>query len=107
MRKSPLRKIGKIGKRNLAANKILKQIYSAKGIKACEIGLEDCLKTWTLAFAHKNPRSWYYKRPELLSGFNQTLLACVSCHQKIDDKKKLKAAIFNKLRKHYDLQGRR
>ena len=91
-------KIGKQTKINLEANKILKRIYLERGINYCELNFYGCAKTWALAWAHRHRRIWYYKKPELLSSFNQTIVACTSCHQKIDSNKELLEESFNKLR---------
>lgn len=97
MKQTPLRQIGKRGRINIACNRRLKEIYREKGIRNCEIGLENCLNNWTLGFAHKHRRGYYYTRPGLDS-FEETLLACVSCHQKIDSDKKLLEEVFKRLR---------
>lgn len=92
----------KLGKRtiiNLEANKILKRTYKEKGITTCEINLNGCMRTWGLGFAHLHKRIWYYHTPELLSDFNQTVLACTNCHQKIEGNRQLTEEVFKKLRK--------
>jgi hypothetical protein len=100
-----LRKIGKQGKINLEANKILKIIYEEKGIERCELGqlpelgFTDCLRNWALGFAHKKKRIEYYKCPDQLSSFNETILACVNCHNKIENNKQLTEEVFRILRK--------
>lgn len=89
------RRIGKQGKVNLRANQKLKKIYQEKGINSCEIKLDGCLGNMFCGFAHRKKRQEYYKTPELLSDFNETLLACVKCHQKIEGNRKLTEEIFN------------
>jgi hypothetical protein len=93
-----MKKIGKITKRNIEANKKLKLIYLEKGITNCEIRLPDCCFNWALGFAHKKKRVEYLKNPDGLSDFNETLLSCNSCHQKIEGNRKLTEYYFNKLR---------
>lgn len=83
---------------NADANKILKKIYKSKGITACELKLKDCWGSKWSSFAHKHKRIWYKNKPKLLSDFNQTILACVPCHQKIEHDKKLTNKMFKKLR---------
>lgn len=76
----------------------LKKIYEEKGITTCEIRILGCWNYNALGFAHKHKRSWYNTHPELLGTFNETLLACNSCHQKIEYNKELTKFYFNKLR---------
>jgi len=97
MRKTPLKRIGKRGRINLKANKKLKEIYAEKGIRQCEIMLEDCLRNWTLGFAHKHRRYWYYNH-DGLDSYSETLMACTNCHSKIDTNKELLEDVFKRLR---------
>jgi hypothetical protein len=78
--------------------KKLKEIYLSKGITSCELHLEGCMRDNYLSFAHRHKRSWYWSNPELLGSFQQTLLACIPCHNKIEYKKELTEELFNKLR---------
>jgi len=93
-----MNKIGKIGKRNIEANKKLKEIFIDNGITRCEL----CNSDYALTFAHKERREWYRSQPELLSDFKQVLLLCQKCHQKMDDRsettEKLKNELFDVLR---------
>lgn len=93
-----MRQIGKQGRINLKANKILKEIYIDKGIQTCELRLSGCWINSTLGFAHRKKRVEYYKTPEKLSDFNETVLACTSCHQKIEGDRELTDFHFNRLR---------
>jgi hypothetical protein len=97
MKKTALKRIGKRGKINLKANKKLKEIYAEKGIKQCEIILKDCLSNWTLGFAHKHRRFWYYNHAGLDS-FEETIMACTNCHHQIDTNKVLLEETFLRLR---------
>ena len=98
-----MRRIGKIGKINIEANRILKEKFEKSGIRKCEIGFEGCLKNWLLQFCHKENRVWYRRRPELLSDMSHVILGCASCHAILDDRSKTTKeksdAIFNKIRK--------
>ncbi len=76
----------------------LKKIYEEKGITTCEIKLGGCWKNNALSFAHRHKRKFYLDKPELIGDFNQTILACIYCHQFIEDNKILTEQIFNKLR---------
>lgn len=91
------KKIGKITQRNVEANKKLKQIYLEKGITKCELKFEGCMYNWGLGFAHKEKRWKYIKTPEKLSDFNETILACTMCHNRIENDKKLTNDVFAKL----------
>jgi hypothetical protein len=98
MKKTYLKKIGKRGKINLSANKKLKEIYAEKGINRCEIRLDgNCVGNWTLGFAHKHRRIWYYDH-EGLDSYSETIMACSYCHNRIDTDKDLLEATFNRLR---------
>jgi hypothetical protein len=102
MKKTYLKKIGKQGKINIEANQKLREIYYEKGIGRCEIRFVGCLGSFTSGFAHKHKRSWYYGKPELLASFDETVLACSSCHDKIENSKKLTEMVFKMLRNKKD-----
>ena len=95
---SYLQKLGKQAKINIAANRILKQKYFRLGIEKCEVKLSKCMPNFALSFAHRHKRNWYYDQPELLSDINQTVLACASCHSKMEYNKFLTEETFNRLR---------
>lgn len=94
MKKTRLKHIGKIGKRNINAVRKLKQMFMDKGITQCEL----CGSDNYLSFAHKHKRIWYREFPELLSDFNQVLLLCVPCHERMEYDKELTNKIFAGLR---------
>lgn len=104
MKKSNLNKIGKIGKRNIEANKTLKWIYTDYGITTCEVGRVignvNCTRDNFLTFAHDHKRDWFKKKEniEKLASFNHTVLACMSCHDIIEDNKEKTDQVFKKLR---------
>lgn len=99
MKRTPLKRIGRQGKINLAANIRLKKIYAEKGITECEVRLPGCLKNWALGFAHKHKRQDYYRlSPEMLGNFYQTVLACSVCHNIIEHNKELTKEVFARLR---------
>jgi hypothetical protein len=96
-----LRKIGKQGRINANANRKLKKAYMDKGYVGqgrCEVLLDGCSGSFGVGYAHRHSRSWYYKQPELLSEYNQTVLACTSCHSKLEPNKELTIEIFTKIR---------
>lgn len=75
----------------------LTKTYQKKGITQCELHLEGCWRYNTLSFAHRHKRR-YYKGTDMLWTFNQTILACIPCHQKIEYDSDLTEEIFEKLR---------
>lgn len=98
LRRTPLKRIGKIGKRNQEANKINYGRFAEMGIDRCEL----CGGTFGLAAAHKHPREWYRSCPELLSDESHVLYLCVECHEKLDNRDKTSKLesdeIFERLR---------
>ena len=94
MKRTALKQIGKRGRINIAANKKLEKLYFDKGIMRCEI----CGGTFALSWHHRHKRWWYYKRTELLSALNQTLLLDARCHQKLESNKGLSEKKFEELR---------
>ena len=95
MKKCWIKRCGKQGRINLAANKILKVLYAEKEITKCEI----CGSDWALSWHHKHHR-YYYKTVEELADFNTTLLLCPVCHNKYMPDSKETLELFNKLRKN-------
>lgn len=91
-----MRKIGKIGRRNIQANKILREKLGHK--TRCEIKLDGCLGGMFLQFCHRHERHWYRTRLKLLSEYNQVIVGCTSCHEQMDNKPKLREQIFLALR---------
>lgn len=76
----------------------LKKIYEEKGITTCELRLSDCWEDNGLSFAHRHKRIWYKGQEHKLSEFNQTILCCLQCHQKIEYKRSFSEMKFNELR---------
>lgn len=62
----------------------LKKLYFSRGIVKCELKYENCWRDNTLSFAHRHKRRWYLSHKDLLWTFNQTILACNSCHHQIE-----------------------
>lgn len=79
----------------------LKRIYEEKGITRCE----NCNSGSFLTFAHRHKRRWYLATESLLIDFNQTLLLCVRCHDKIEYNKEYSEEMFLRLRGEED-EGR-
>jgi len=91
-----MKQIGKVGKRNIEANKKLKKIFFEKRILRCE----KCNSNFFLTFAHKHKRDWYKKedRQKLLYDFNEVLLLCVNCHEEIEVSREKTNKLFKQLR---------
>lgn len=103
MKRSRIRKIGKIGKANILANKKIKEILQGSEIGNCELQLEGCMQTWPLQVAHRHKRAWYKGDGEKLSRYSQWVIACQVCHDRIEHDKDLTEQMFEKLRGHEDL----
>ena len=86
--------MGKQTKINREANQKLKRLYQDAGVVRCEL----CGANDFLSFAHRHKRIAYYGLPEMLAQWNQTLLLCVPCHQKLEQDKELTIKTFLKLR---------
>lgn len=78
--------------------KKLKKVYEDKGITSCELRMGGCTGNYNLSFAHRHKRSYYWDKPGLLGEFNQTVLACINCHDKIEFKPQLTKGYFKVLR---------
>ena len=102
MKQSRIKQIGKIGRRNIAANKKLKELFSNTSIRSCEIKLSGCMGQFGLSFAHRHKRLWYRSSFALLSDFKQVVLACAYCHQEIEKDSELTERVFIKLRGEED-----
>lgn len=78
----------------------LKEEFEIRGIMRCEVALPGCFRDNFLSFAHLHKRDWYKTRgnEELLGSFDQVLLACIPCHNKLEDDKELTKKYFDKLR---------
>lgn len=87
-------KIGKKTREWNNARRRLKIEYAEKGITTCELMFHNCTHNNYLSFAHR------YKRndPRCEHTFQQTLLACIPCHQIIEYDRELTKTMFSKLR---------
>lgn len=94
-----MRKVGKIGKININSNRKLKKLFEEKNIVRCEV----CGSTYMLSFAHRHKRVWYRSCPDLLSSFNQVLLLCIPCHEKIEYDTEATKELFLKKRGKEDV----
>ena len=98
MKRTPIRKIGEIGKANIQARKIIAEISEEKNLNYCEIGFEDCLRNMFLAPAHREKRAFYRGDVDELSRYENWVSSCVSCHKKIEFNKELTEEVFERLR---------
>ena len=98
MKRSPLNRIGKIGVANLEANRKIAMIWKERGYWLCEIRFDGCKRDVFLTPAHRHKRIWYKGDAEKLADPRQWIVACVSCHDKIEHNKELTESIFLKLR---------
>lgn len=95
MRKTPLNRIGKVGRANLLANKLIK---AQNPPQYCEVRLEGCLGGMFLTIAHHEKRNWYRGDAELLSDKKHWVVACITCHEKMEFNKQLTEEVFKRLR---------
>jgi hypothetical protein len=98
MKRTPLKRIGKIGQANIEARKKIAEIAEERGLDYCELGLTGCLGKMYLAPAHKHKRAWYKGNAELLADPNEWVSACQNCHNLIEIDPKLTADVFEQLR---------
>ena len=96
LKRTKLRVVGRVGKANLEANKILKVKF--EHITYCEIRGKECLGGMFLTNVHRHKRSWYQGDVDLLSDYKQVLRICVNCHDSIEHNKELTEETFMKLR---------
>lgn len=93
-----MKQIGKIGKININANKKINKMFQNKGIDYCEVDYpHDCNPMW-LTFAHRHKRVFYRGNSELLSDYNQVIMACINVHAIMEKDAELTKEIFDQLR---------
>lgn len=83
--------------------KEIKKTFEEKGITTCEIMFPNiCKYDNFLSFAHRHKRIWYDMRENkdknLLGSFNQVILACTPCHERMETDKEITEMLFNGLR---------
>lgn len=89
-----MKRIGKIGKRNVESNRLLKNQFESAGITRCEVTGRD----WMLSFAHKDKRRNYLSCPEEMSKIENVLLLTIPVHNLIEHNRDLTLKIFDCLR---------
>lgn len=88
MRKSWINKVGKKGIANIQSRKMIANICESLGMDTCELNFAGCKNRLFLAPAHRHPRQWYNGDPETLADFKQWVVACVVCHEILDNRAK-------------------
>jgi hypothetical protein len=83
---------------NTEVNNKLNAMFQKKEILTCELRFEKCTGSYRLTYAHRHKRNWYLNKQELLSDFNHVILACLNCHQVIEQDKELTENKFIELR---------
>jgi len=76
--------------------KKVKKMFLEKGITDCEVRLPGCENSW-LTFAHRYKRRFYPAKGDI-NGYDQIVMACMKCHQKMEQDKDLTKEVFNRLR---------
>lgn len=89
-----MKRIGKIGRVNIEANKKLKELFTEKEITRCEL----CQSPFMLSWHHRHKRLFYRGCPELLSEFNQVILVCAKDHDELERDKDYTKQVFLRLR---------
>jgi len=85
MKRTPLRKKGKVGKINQMINQKIKQFCIDNDIRNCEVKLNGCMNHYVAA-AHLHNRHYYRgKNAHLLSDPSNFVMACQYCHKQLDD----------------------
>jgi len=98
MKRTPLRKVGKIGRANIEARRRIAAIAEEKQINYCEIAFLEGCTNWPLAPAHRHKRTWYKGDVEKLADYNEWVSACQNCHNLIENDPKLTEEVFKRLR---------
>ena len=101
MKRSYIKRSGKIAQANTKARKIIAEKCQELDLNYCEIAFNkdvQCLGTSFLAPAHKHKRAWYKGDVEKLSDYNEWVAACQVCHDRIEHDVELTLKVFRKLR---------
>lgn len=98
MKQTAINKIGKIGRANIKARKMIAIKCESIDLNFCEIQLGGCLGGIYLAPAHRHKRAWYQGDADLLAEFKQWVCACQICHNQIEFDNELTEEVFDRLR---------
>lgn len=98
MKRTAIKRVGKIGRANIEARKMIAKIAEEHNLTTCEIRFAGCLGTFGIAPAHRHRRGYYHGDPKKLADYNEWVAACQHCHGLIDNNKQLLKETFNRLR---------
>lgn len=98
MKRTAIKKLGKVGMANREARKMIADIAQEKGLTYCEIMGEGCLGSMYLAPAHRHKRAWYKGDANLLADYKQWVSACQVCHDNMEHDAELTEKMFKQLR---------
>lgn len=95
-----MRKVGKIGRINQKANKIIARMFFDNDIRYCEAKCsQHCSNDpGGLTHAHRHKRSWYRGQSEKLWDYKQVIMCCISCHMYLEERPLLTKEKFLELR---------
>ena len=68
------------------------------GLERCEVLLLGCTGTFGIAPAHKHKRIWYKGSVEKLADYNEWVVDCWNCHDRMEVNKQMTLDIFERLR---------
>lgn len=89
-----MKRIGKIGRANINANRKCKNELEKRGITRCEV----CGTDYALTIAHRKKRREYRGDLDGLSRWGEYLLLCQRCHTSIEFSKEKTEEAFLRLR---------
>lgn len=100
MRRTSVKKVGKIGEINRIARQKIAEYSELMGLSQCELKLTHACWGEAHAPAHRHDRVWYRPTPEKLWDPKQWVPACNACHAILDYErtKEEKDQIFYALR---------
>ena len=75
------------------ANNLLKKKFESMNVTRCEV----CGNGEWLTFMHRQKRR-HYLNAEALSDIKEVILACMSCHQRLEYDREATEAVFRRLR---------
>jgi hypothetical protein len=75
----------------------IKWKFFDKGIISCEARLPGCVN-FMLSFHHRRKRRHYLNKGDLINEFNEVILVCCECHEKLEQDSQLTKEVFNRLR---------
>jgi len=94
-----IKKIGKIGKLNAVANKMLNKLWIEKDVRWCELPIpHECSQGMGLTNCHRHKRIFYRSKQALLWNYNQVIRICMAGHEMIEYNRQLSDQVFSELR---------